>query len=134
MKNNFSNRVISFGDSGFGCLLTIVLVSLLLGSVGLQWVVNGVLIIIALLIITPIIALWGFRWWLKKNLIQDNCPVCDYGLTGLANNTVTCTNCGAELKVESGKFIRETPPGTIDVDVVDVEVEAVAVDVEILED
>ena len=123
MKQNFSNRIISIGDSGFGCLLTIVLVSLVLGSVGLQWVVNSVLIVIALLIITPILALWGLRWWLQKNLVQDNCPVCNYTLTGFNNNNLRCANCGEELKVEAGKFIRETPPGTIEVDVVEVEVE-----------
>ena len=123
MKQNFSNRIISIGDSGFGCLLTIVLVSLVLGSVGLQWVVNGVLILIALLVITPILALWGFRWWLKNNLVQDNCPVCGYTLSGFNNNNLRCVNCGEELNVEAGKFIRDTPAGTIEVDVVEVDVE-----------
>ncbi len=120
MKQNFSNRIINIGDSGFGCLLTIVLLSLLLGSVGLQWIVNGVLIFIALLTITPIVGFWVFRWWLKKNLVEDDCPVCSYKLTGLNQTDLRCPNCGEVVKIEAGKFTRETPPGTIDVEVVDV--------------
>ena len=120
MKPNFSNRIINFNDSGLGCLLTLIAFSLLLGSVGLQWVVNGVVIFIILLTVAPIIGFWVFRWWIKRNLIQDNCPVCSYELTGFKNTDCRCPNCGEVLKVESGKFIRETPPGTIDVEVVDI--------------
>ena len=120
MKQNFSNRIINISDSGFGCLLTLVVLSLLLGSAGLQWVVNGVLIFIALVTITPIIGFWIFRWWLKQNLVEDNCPVCNYTLTGFNNTDCRCPNCGELLQVQAGKFIRETPPGTIDVEVVDV--------------
>ena len=94
--------------------------SLLLGAVGLQWVVNSFLILIAFLIISPIIAFWGFRCWLKRNLVEDSCPVCDYTFTGFNNTDCRCPNCGELLKVDSGKFVRETPPGTIDVTAVDV--------------
>jgi hypothetical protein len=120
VKPNFSNRIINVGDSGLGCFLTLVVLSLLLGSVGLQWVVNGVVIFILLLTVTPIIGFWLFRWWLKRNLVQDNCPVCNYELTGLNNTDCRCPNCGEVLNIEGGKFIRKTPPGTIEVEVVDV--------------
>ena len=99
MKQNFSNRIVNISDSGFGCLLTLVVLSLLLGSIGLQWVVNGVLIFIALLTITPIIGFWVFRWWLKKNLVEDNCPVCSYELTGFKNADCRCPNCGEVIDV-----------------------------------
>ncbi|WP_330202484.1 hypothetical protein [Cyanobacterium sp. Dongsha4] len=122
MKPNFNNRIINVNDSGLGCLLTLVIVSLLLGAVGLQWVVNSFLILIAFLIISPVIAFWGFRWWLKRNLVEDSCPVCNYTFTGFNNTDCRCPNCGESLRVESGKFIRETPPGTIDVKAVDVDV------------
>ncbi|BAQ63485.1 hypothetical protein [Geminocystis sp. NIES-3709] len=120
MKQNFQSKIININDSGFGCLLTFVIVSLVLGSIGLQWVVNGFLIFIALLIITPIIGIWGFRWWLKRNLIEDECPVCNYSFTALNNTDCRCPNCGELLRVENHQFIREIPPGTIEVDAIEV--------------
>lgn len=120
MKQNFQNKIISINNSGFGCLLTLVIGSLILGSIGLQWVVNGFLIFIALLIITPIIAIWGFSWWLKRNLIQDECPVCNYSFTGLKTAQFNCPNCGELLRVNHNKFMRETPDGTIEVDAIEI--------------
>lgn len=120
MRSNFNKKIININDSGLGCLLTLVVIALLFGAVGLQWLVNGVLIFIAFLIISPAILFWGFRWWLKTNLVEDSCPVCAYTFTGFNNTDCNCPNCGESLKVESGKFIRETPPGIIDVNVVEV--------------
>lgn len=120
MKSNFQSKIINFNDSGLGCILTLVIVSLLLGSIGLQWIVNGFLILIALLIITSIIAVFVFRWWLKRNLIEDQCPVCDYTFTALNNNNCYCPNCGESLSILQGKFVRETQPGTIDVEAIEV--------------
>ncbi|MGI0479333.1 hypothetical protein ACN4EE_00935 [Geminocystis sp. CENA526] len=120
MKRNFQNKIISINNSGLGCLLTFILASLILGSIGLQWVVNGFLIFIALLIITPIIGVWAFRWWLKRNLIQDECPVCNHTFTGLNNTETRCPNCGELLRVENSKFIRQTPLGTIEVDAIEI--------------
>jgi hypothetical protein len=120
VKPNFQSKIINISDSGLGCLLTLVIIGLLLGSIGLQWVVNGFLIFIALLIVTPIIGIWGFRWWLKRNLVEDECPVCNYTFTGFNNADCRCPNCGEVLKVEHGKFIRETPVGTIEVKAVEV--------------
>lgn len=119
MNNNFS-RLIWLNDSGLGCFLTLLLVALLLGSVGLGWLVNGFLIVLALLLLAPVVAFWGFRWWLQRNLVEDNCPVCDYEFTGFNRTECRCPNCGEPLKVESGHFQRLTPPGTIDVEAVEV--------------
>ncbi|MDJ0716118.1 MAG: hypothetical protein QNJ54_18135 [Prochloraceae cyanobacterium] len=108
-------------NSGLGCWLSLLLMGLLLGSVGLGWLVNGFLIIVAILLVLPIISWLVFRWWLQRNLIVDQCPVCQYEFTGLAGSQCQCPSCGELLKVESGRFSRFTPPGTIDVEAVDVE-------------
>jgi len=120
VKSNFQNKIININDSGLGCLLTLVIVSLLLGAIGLQWVVKGFFIFIALLFITPIVAIWGFRWWLKRNLVEDNCPVCNYSFKGFNKTDCSCPNCGEVLKVESGKFVRSVPDGTIEVKAVEI--------------
>lgn len=111
-----------FNDSGFSVLLTLLLIALLLGSVGLGWIVNGVLILFALLLLAPAIAWLGLRWWLKRNLIEDRCPVCSYEFTGFKGTECQCPNCGEFLRVESGHFHRLTPPGTIDVEAIEVPV------------
>jgi hypothetical protein len=103
-----------------GCFLTLLLLGLLLGTVGLGWIVNGVLIFFALLLLLPAIAFWGFRWWLGRNLVESQCPVCDYQFTGFNERECRCPNCGEALKVEGGRFSRLTPPGTIDVEAVEV--------------
>lgn len=122
MNDNFS-KLLQYNVSGLGCWLTLILIAVLLGSVGLGWIVNGFLILVAFLIITPVLAFWGLQWWLKRNLIQDNCPVCSYEFTGFKNTEFKCPNCGEPLQVDGGKFHRITPPGIIDVDAVEVSVQ-----------
>ena len=118
--NNRFNQLIEYNLSGLGCWLTVIFLGLLLGSVGLGWVVNGFLILLGFLLVLPILVIWGVQWWLKRNLIQDQCPVCDYEFTGFKKTEFNCPNCGEPLQIVSGKFSRITPPGTIDVNAVEV--------------
>jgi hypothetical protein len=119
VNRNFP-KLLLFNDSSLGCLLTLLLMGLLLGSVGLGWLVNGLLIFFVILAILPAIAWWGFRWWLQRSIVVDRCPVCSYEFTGFKGSECICPNCQEPLKVESGGFHRLTPPGTIDVQAVEV--------------
>ena len=112
--------MLQYNYSGLGCLLNFLIIALLLGAVGLGWVVNGILILFALLFILPLIGWFGFNWWLKRNLVQDQCPVCTHQFAALNGTESRCPNCGEPLRVESGHFHRLTPPGTIDVEAVEV--------------
>lgn len=105
--------------------LGIVLFAFILTSLGLGWVINGLIILLALLFILPVIAFWGFQWWLKRKLIQDRCPVCSYEFTGFKNTKFNCPSCGELLQVEAESFSRIAPPGTIDVDAVEVSVQSI---------
>ncbi len=118
--NDRFNKVIQYNTSSLGCWLSLIFVALILASVGLGWVVNGLLILFALLLISPVITFWGLQWWLKRKLIQAQCPVCNYEFTGFKNTEFNCPSCGETLKVEADHFSRMTPPGTIDVDAVEV--------------
>lgn len=122
MNNNYP-RLLWLNNSGLGCFLTLLLTGLFLGSIGLGWLVNGFLILLGLLLFVPVIAFWLFRWWLQRNLVEDQCPVCSYEFTGFNRTECRCPNCGETLKVESGHFQRLTPPGTIDVEAVEVSVQ-----------
>ncbi len=101
--------------------LTLLAIIWLLGSFGLGWLVNSLLFIVGLLFLAPVIAFFGFRWWLQRNLVAGQCPVCNYELTGLNNSQLQCPSCGEPLSVNSGHFQRFTPDGTIDVTAVEVQ-------------
>ncbi|MBE9259903.1 MULTISPECIES: hypothetical protein [Aphanizomenonaceae] len=101
--------------------LTLLAIAWLLASLGLGWLVNSLVIILGLLFLLPVIAFFGFRWWLQKNLVTNQCPVCGYELTGVNNSQVQCANCGEQLLVKNSQFQRFTPEGTIDVKAVEVQ-------------
>ncbi|MBO1067803.1 MULTISPECIES: hypothetical protein [Nostocales] len=101
--------------------LTLLAIAWLLASLGLGWLVNSLVIILGLLFLLPVIAFFGFRWWLQKNLVTNQCPVCGYELTGINNSQVQCANCGEQLLVKDFQFQRFTPEGTIDVKAVEVQ-------------
>ena len=104
--------------------LTLLAIAWLLASLGLGWLVNSLVIILGLLFFLPVLAFFGFRWWLQKNLVTNNCPVCGYELTGVNNSQVPCANCGEQLLVKNLQFQRFTPEGTIDVTAVEVQAQS----------
>ncbi|NER28196.1 MAG: hypothetical protein F6J89_11330 [Symploca sp. SIO1C4] len=114
-----------FNLSGIGCWLTVLATFMLLGAVGLKWIVNGFLILVGFVFISPVIGLLVFRWWLKRNLVESQCPVCSHEFTGFNQTECQCPSCGTPLKVEQGGFSRLTPPGTIDVEAVEVSVQQI---------
>ncbi|MDJ0509642.1 MAG: hypothetical protein QNJ64_10365 [Crocosphaera sp.] len=81
------------------------------------------MILLGIIVVTPVIGLWILRWWVKRNLVEDQCPVCGYEFTGFNNIESRCPSCGETLEIKEGKFKRITPPGIVDVEVVDVSVQ-----------
>jgi hypothetical protein len=105
--------------------LTLIAVVWLLGFVGLGWLVKSVVILTGLLLLTPVVAFFGFRWWVQRNFIQGECPVCGYGLVGLNKTQTQCPSCSEPIKIEDRHFYRLTPPGTIDVQAVEVAAQSI---------
>lgn len=120
-----SLKSLQFNFSNLARWLTILTIVWLLGSIGLGWLVNSFLILVGLLLLAPVLAFVGFRWWLQRNLIQDQCPVCRYEFTGLNRTQLQCPSCSEPLKVVRGHFNRLTPPGTIEVEAVEVPAQSV---------
>ncbi len=118
--NNNSPNLFQINLPRFQPWLTIVAVCLLLGSLGLGWLVKSALVIIGLAIITPIVGFLGFFWWLRRSIVEAECPVCSNPLQGVNGSEIQCTNCGEVLKVDRGQFVRDTPADTIDVVAVEV--------------
>jgi hypothetical protein len=117
---NDNLKMLRLNYSGLGCWLTLALVIFLLGSVGLGWIFKGFLAIIIILTIVPIIGFLGVNWWLKRNLVEDKCPVCSYEFTGFNGVESRCPNCGEQIEVKNGHFNRTTPPGTIDIEATEI--------------
>ncbi|HEY9632729.1 MAG TPA: hypothetical protein V6D14_04955 [Coleofasciculaceae cyanobacterium] len=120
--NQDTPKLFQFNLSGLSRWLILLTTILLLGSVGLGWLVNGFLILVGLVLISPVVAWLVFRWWLRRNLVEDKCPVCANEFTGFNRTECRCPSCGEPLKVEQGHFSRFTPPDTIDVEAVEVSV------------
>jgi hypothetical protein len=118
--NNPNPNLFEINLARFQPWLTIGATVLILGSLGLGWLVKSALIIIGLLILAPIVGFVGFFWWLRRNLVAADCPVCSYSLQGVNGSEIECANCGEVLKVAEGKLVRDTPPDTIDVIAVEV--------------
>ena len=97
----------------------------LLGSAGLGWLVKSFLFLMGLIVVTPILGFLGLRWWISRTLVQNACPVCQYEFSALNNSQANCPNCGEALSIQDGQFQRLSIPGTIDVQAVDVTVQAI---------
>jgi hypothetical protein len=119
------NRYRGIQFSGLRFWLILLGVVWLLGTVGLGWIVKVGFILIAVLLLTPILAFLGLRWWLKRNLVMAPCPVCGVESAGINNTQMRCPSCSESLKVENKQFLRLTPPGTVDVSAIDVTVKQI---------
>lgn len=121
MNNKFS-KLVWLNNFGLNYLLTFLLLGMFLSWIGLGWVLNSFLILVALIFIAPVIVLWRIRWWLQQDLVENKCPVCSYRFTGFNKTEGRCPNCGELLKIEEGHFYRVISPNTIDIDAVEVSV------------
>lgn len=117
-RNSLTNLQIGLAE--VSRLLLPLAIILLLGAVGLGWLVKSFLILLGLIILAPVLAFVGFRWWLSRNVVPSHCPVCQIEFVGLKHTEFRCPNCSEPLRAEHGKFERLTPPGTIDVSAVEV--------------
>ena len=112
---------------------------LLLAVIDPDWLGNRTLLWVALAIWTPIVLVVAVTWWVEewliKNEIEADCPVCQHSVPGLAGITVQCPGCGELLKANNGIYDRVAPPGTVDVEAIEVSAtESITPDILSLED
>lgn len=117
--NSYSSRLLWLKNFSPGCFVNLLLLTFLLGLAGLSWIINGLLMILGIIIITPVIALLIFKWWLKNNLVYGHCPVCNSELTSFRNTESYCLNCGEALQIKNGEFHCITSVNIVDVEIVD---------------
>jgi len=118
-------RTFQTGITEISRFLFPLLILWLISSIGLWWLVKSLLFLFGLLLILPVVGFIGFRWWLKRNLIQSQCPVCAHEFVSLNRSEFRCPSCNEPLKAEHGHFIRLVPAGTIDVSAVEVTAQSI---------
>lgn len=118
--NQRSGKGIYINFSGVSFWIAALAVIVLLSSIGLGWILKSIFFLLLFLLLAPIVALVIFQWWLKRNVIEDRCPACNTSFIVVNNTQGRCPSCGEKVTVTNQRFVRYQPPGTIDVDVVDV--------------
>ncbi|OCQ97619.1 hypothetical protein AMR42_16875 [Limnothrix sp. PR1529] len=92
----------------------------LLNAIGLGVVVQAIGWLLLLVILTPIVLSVVGLWWLRHNLVAGPCPTCGYPVTTLRGFSSNCPNCGTPLSGLGQTVQRQSAPGTIDVQAVEV--------------
>ncbi|NJN29605.1 MAG: hypothetical protein HC824_03465 [Synechococcales cyanobacterium RM1_1_8] len=118
MDPNRFSEVRSIQLRGLGSLLLGLVALFALISILPDWFVELSTFLVALVVIAPIVGFVGLRWWLNRNIVQGSCPVCAAPLSALQGRPLTCPSCGESLLVKDRQFVRQTPPGTVDVEVI----------------
>ncbi|MEL7141463.1 MAG: hypothetical protein AAGM27_04170 [Cyanobacteria bacterium J06554_3] len=129
MNQNFNQLQVRF--PGLGCWVFALIAFWVLGAIGIKGVLGSIAVLILFLVLAPVLAFAALQFWIKRNLVKGNCPVCDQPLTGLNNTQLTCSNCATEVSATADGFERVASEGVIDVQAVDVP--AVAVQTDVLE-
>ncbi|CAN5804551.1 hypothetical protein BH23CYA1_BH23CYA1_19140 [soil metagenome] len=119
MNQNFNQLQVRF--PGLGCWVFILGTVWLLGAIGLSGIVKSIFVLMLFILIAPVLAFFALQFWIKRNLVQGNCPVCEQPLTSLKNLKMPCPNCGTELSVTGEGFERFAADGVIDVQAVDMQ-------------
>jgi predicted RNA-binding Zn-ribbon protein involved in translation (DUF1610 family) len=117
-----SPKVWQLNLAGIQPWINFVLICVLLGSLGLGWILKSALLLVGLVILLPVVAIVGFWGWSRLNLVQAACPVCDMQLTGFKGAAIDCPNCGEAVKAERGSFTRVALPNTIDIAAVEIDI------------
>ncbi len=112
-------KTYSISLSGWGFWLSALAGAALLSAIGLGWFVTLLLGLLGLILVAPILILLGFRWWARRFITTDACPVCGFESQAIEGSRFLCPSCQEPLFVADGEFYRQTPPDTIEVEYMD---------------
>jgi hypothetical protein len=118
MGSTNPNKTYSISLRGWGFWLGAIGLGVLLSYLGLGWLITVLLGLLVFLLSLPILILLAFRWWARRLISQDQCPVCHVESQAIEGSRFFCPSCGEPLFVADGQFYRQTPPGTIDVELI----------------
>lgn len=117
MNQNFNQLQVRF--PGLGCWVFVLISFWVIGAIGITGILKSIFALVLFVVLAPVLAFWGLQFWVKRNLVEGNCPVCEQPLTGLKSVKTPCPNCGTEVTATADGFERATTDGVIDVQAVD---------------
>ncbi|MEM8503285.1 MAG: hypothetical protein AAF716_09055 [Cyanobacteria bacterium P01_D01_bin.1] len=105
---------------GLGCWLFVFVAIWIIGAIGITGILKSIFAVILFLILAPVLLSVAARFWLKRNLVTGNCPVCEQSLVCLKQSKIICPNCGTEVTATDNGLERVAADGVIDIQAVDV--------------
>ena len=106
---------------GIGCWLFAFIAIWVIGAIGITGILKSIFAVILFLILAPVLLSVAARFWLKRNLVSGNCPVCKQSLVCIKQSKTICPNCATEVTATSDGLKRATADGVIDVQAVDMQ-------------
>lgn len=117
MNQNFNQLQGRFPQ--LGCWLFLLIAFWVIGAIGITGIIKSIFALVLFLLLAPVLGFWALQFWIKRNLVEGNCPVCAQPLTGIKNMKTPCPSCGTEVVATSNGFERASADGVIDVQVVE---------------
>ena len=119
MNQNFNQLQVRF--PGLGCWLFVLGTFWLIGAIGLSGIIKSIAALVLFVILAPVLGFLALQFWVKRNLVNGECPVCEQTLAGLKNSNMVCPSCTTELTATADGFERVAADGVIDVQAVDIQ-------------
>jgi len=126
VNQNFNQLRVRF--PGLGCWVFILLTVWIVGAIGITGILKATLALVLFLVLAPVFAFLGLQFWIRRNLVQGKCPVCEQPLTSLKNVKTTCPSCSTQVTASDEGFERVASDGVIDIQAVDIQGTAVSDD------
>lgn len=115
---------------GLGCWLFAFIAIWVVGAIGITGILKSIFAVVLFLILAPVLLSVAAQFWLKRNLVTGNCPVCEQSLVCIKQSKTVCPNCATEVRATADGLERIAADGVIDVQAVDIQPSATAVETE----
>ncbi len=119
MNQQFNQLQVRF--PGLGCWLFAFIAIWVIGAIGITGILKSIFAVILFLVLAPVLLSVAVRFWLKRNVVTGNCPVCEQSLVCIKQSKTICPNCATEVTATSDGFERVAADGVIDVQAVDIQ-------------
>jgi predicted lipid-binding transport protein (Tim44 family) len=107
-------KTYSISLTGWGFWLGSLAVAALLTGLGLGWLMVGLVALLLFLLSLPLLVLLAFRWWARRWITTDRCPVCGSEAQALEGShffvPVVASPCLLPMDTSTGK--RPLAPST----------------------
>ena len=106
---------------GLGCWLFAFIAIWVVGAIGITGILKSIFAVVLFLILAPVLLSLAVQFWLKRNLVTGDCPVCEQSLVCIKQSKTVCPNCATEVTATAEGLERVAADGVIDVQAIDIQ-------------